>query len=140
MIGRTNALVRALVSSVNGMTGIVTLNSNIAYDPSETYDEGTIGSELQNLATSAITEEQIDALYVYIEPTPELTMSVEPNRGMRSIPLGEIEEPEEEIPEETKEEPVEETVETPVEVPTEENTEETTEEPAETNEQEDEAK
>ena len=42
MVGRTNALIGALVSSVNGMTGAVILNANIAYDPSIEYDENTI--------------------------------------------------------------------------------------------------
>ena len=138
MIGRTNALVRALVSSVNGMTGIVTLNSNIAYDPSETYESGTIGAELQNLATDAITTEQINALYVYIEPTPEL-LSVEPTRGLRSIPVDDMEE-NEEPSEETQDEPVEEIVEETTTEPEEEPVEETTEEPAENNEQEEDTK
>ena len=56
MIGRTNALVRALVSSVNGMTGTVVLNANIAYDESETYQAGTIGAALND----RITDEMID--------------------------------------------------------------------------------
>lgn len=59
MVGRTNALVRALVSSVNGMTGVVTLNANIAFNTEETYQSGTIGAELQNV----ITNEKIDALF-----------------------------------------------------------------------------
>ena len=47
MVGRTNALIGALVSSVNGMTGAVILNANIAYDPSIEYDENTIGDTLK---------------------------------------------------------------------------------------------
>lgn len=73
MIGRTNALVRALVSSVNGMTGVVVLNANIAYDPEEEYESGTIGEELQNIANDKITDEEIDEMYgEIIPPTPEL--------------------------------------------------------------------
>lgn len=67
MIGRTNALVRALVSSVNGMTGVVVLDANIAYDPEEDYEDGTIGKELQNF----ITTNQIDSLYAEVNPEPE---------------------------------------------------------------------
>ena len=47
MVGRTNALIGALVSSVNGMTGAVILNANIAYDPSVDYEENTIGDALK---------------------------------------------------------------------------------------------
>lgn len=47
MVGRTNALIGALVSSVNGMTGAVILNANIAYDPTIEYDENTIGDTLK---------------------------------------------------------------------------------------------
>lgn len=67
MIGRTNALVRALVSSVNGMSGVVILNANIIYDPSETYDPDTIGAELKNF----ITNESIDSLYGEVIPPSE---------------------------------------------------------------------
>ncbi len=59
MLGRTNAQVRPLVSSVNGMTGIVVLNANIAYDDEETYEQGTIGAKLQDTITNA----QIDAMF-----------------------------------------------------------------------------
>ena len=47
MVGRTNALIGALVSSVNGMTGAVILNANIAYDPSIDYEDNTIGDALK---------------------------------------------------------------------------------------------
>ena len=59
MLGRTNAQVRPLVSSVNGMTGIVVLNANIAYDDEETYEQDTIGAKLQDTITNA----QIDAMF-----------------------------------------------------------------------------
>lgn len=95
MVGRTNALVRALVSSVNGMSGVVVLNANIAYDDETTYESGTIGAELQN----HITSETIDSLYGEIIPPPDPEPEPEP-------------EPEESSDEETPaEEPVEETVE-----------------------------
>lgn len=47
MVGRTNALIGSMVSSVNGMTGAVILNANIIYDPQAEYDDGTIGAVLQ---------------------------------------------------------------------------------------------
>lgn len=67
MIGRTNALVRALVSSVNGMSGVVELNANIVYDPTEEYEEGTIGEALQDF----ITETAIDTLFPE-DPDPDV--------------------------------------------------------------------
>lgn len=63
MLGRTNALVRPLVSSVNGMTGTVILNANIQFNTSETYEENTIGEYLKDVITDVITEEQIENLF-----------------------------------------------------------------------------
>ena len=59
MLGRTNAQVRPLVSSVNGMSGVVVLNANIAYSDETTYDANTIGAKLQD----TITNQQIDSLF-----------------------------------------------------------------------------
>ena len=66
MIGRTNALVRALVSSVNGMTGVVVLDSNIAFDPEEEYENGTLGKALQ----TSISDDYIENMYGEVIPPP----------------------------------------------------------------------
>lgn len=133
MIGRTNALVRALVSSVNGMSGVVVLNANIAYDPTEPYEANTIGKELQDMAQDTITDEQIDAMYgEIIPPGPELGNE---SVGLMSFVMPQtLDNSSEEEPEatgdeeETAEEPTEETAEEPEETVPEEATEETNEE------------
>lgn len=62
MVGRTNALVHSMVSSVNGMTGIVVVTPNeINFDPTETYSSGTVGAKLATI--TPITTAQIDTLY-----------------------------------------------------------------------------
>lgn len=132
MIGRTNALVRALVSSVNGMSGVVVLNANIAYDPTETYEANTIGKELQDMAQDIITDEQIDAMYgQIIPPGPELgneSMSLM-SFAMPQTLDDSSEEPEDAgEEEETAEEPTEETDEESAETIPEETTEENNEE------------
>lgn len=66
MIGRTNALVRALVSSVNGMSGVVVLNANIEFDAEEEYEYGTLGKALQ----SGIADSEISNLYGEVIPPP----------------------------------------------------------------------
>ena len=115
MIGRTNALVRALVSSVNGMSGVVVLNANIAYDPAETYEDNTIGKELQDMVQDTITDEQIDAMYgEIIQQTLDDSSEEEPEAAGDE--------------EETAEEPTEETAEEPEETVPEEATEGTNEE------------
>lgn len=133
MIGRTNALVRALVSSVNGMSGVVVLNANIAYDPAETYEANTIGKELQDMAQDTITDEQIDAMYgEIIPPGPELgneSMNLMSFAMPQTLDDSSEEEPEATgDEEETAEEPTEETAEEPAETVPEEATEETNEE------------
>lgn len=122
MIGRTNALVRALVSSVNGMTGTVVLNANIAYDESETYQAGTIGAALND----RITDEMIDELFQ--EDPPEMSTN-QLSSGMRSMPTLEVPEEDAEETEEVTEEITSETVE--------ETTEPTVEAVNESTEQED---
>ena len=62
MVGRTNALVHSMVSSVNGQTGVVVLTSNdINFDPTEAYAAGTVGAKLATV--TPITTAQIDTLY-----------------------------------------------------------------------------
>ncbi len=124
MIGRTNALVRALVSSVNGMSGVVVLNANIAYDPAETYEDNTIGKELQDMAQDTITDEQIDAMYgEIIQPGPELGNE---SMSLMSFAMPQTLDDSSEEPEDAGEE--EETAEEPAETIPEETTEETNEE------------
>ena len=136
MIGRTNALVRALVSSVNGMTGVVVLDANIAYDPEETYQSNTIGAELQAMAADSITTEQIDDMYGEYIPPDAVLGSESPSLMSLNMPrtlnLSSIDEPEitgdeEETNEETTEESTDETTEEPVEEIPEEVIEETNE-------------
>ena len=52
MLGSTNAFLYPMVSSVNGKSGIVVLSPNdIEYDPSQTYEAGTVGAEIESLAS-----------------------------------------------------------------------------------------
>jgi len=63
MVGRTNAMLQPLVSSVNGMTGTVVITPNdISFDPSGTYNAGTVGKYLKD-ASTIITHADIDSLY-----------------------------------------------------------------------------
>ena len=93
MIGRTNALVRALVSSVNGMTGVVTLNANIAFDTEETYESGTLGAALNG--ELAIPTEDIDSLYGETAEEDSQPQEETPEEETEEEPVGEPEEPSE---------------------------------------------
>lgn len=93
MIGRTNALVRALVSSVNGMTGVVTLNANIAFDTEETYESGTLGAALNG--ELAIPTADIDSLYGETAEEDSQPQEETPEEETEEEPVGEPEEPSE---------------------------------------------
>lgn len=57
MIGRTNALLRPLVSSVNGLTGIVEINAgNVPYDRTEEYNRGTVGHGIKKFLIVSETQ------------------------------------------------------------------------------------
>ena len=63
MVGRTNALVHPLVSSVNGMSGVVVLTpGDISYDGTAAYSAGSLGEAVHD-ASQVITTAQIDSLY-----------------------------------------------------------------------------
>lgn len=94
MVGRTNALVRALVSSVNGMTGVVTLNANIAFDTEETYESGTLGAALNG--ELAIPTADIDSLYGETAEEESQPQEETPEEETEEAPVEEpVEEPEE---------------------------------------------
>lgn len=93
MIGRTNALVRALVSSVNGMSGVVTLNANIAFDTEETYESGTLGAALNG--ELAIPTADIDSLYGETAEEDSQPQEETPEEETEEEPVGEPEEPSE---------------------------------------------
>lgn len=109
MVGRTNAILHSLVSSVNGMTGAVTLDANINFNSSETYENNTVGKALQ----APITSEAIDAFYggnQLLGLTMLLNSGVENNGLLGSSSEGDNSEEEnnEELSENPEEEPVEE--------------------------------
>ena len=93
MVGRTNALVRALVSSVNGMTGVVTLNANIAFDTEETYESGTLGAALNG--ELAIPTADIDSLYGETAEEESQPQEETPEEAPVEEPVEEPEEPSE---------------------------------------------
>ena len=93
MVGRTNALVRALVSSVNEMTGVVTLNANIAFDTEETYESGTLGAALNG--ELAIPTADIDSLYGETAEEESEPQEETPEEEHEEEPVGEPEEPSE---------------------------------------------
>lgn len=93
MVGRTNALVRALVSSVNGMTGVVTLNANIAFDTEETYESGTLGAALNG--ELAIPTADIDSLYGETAEEESQPQEETPEEESEEEPVVEPEEPSE---------------------------------------------
>ena len=117
MVGRTNALLQPLVSSVNGISGVVVLTpGDIGYDSSAAYPAGSLGEAVVE-ANTAITTAQIDSMYTVPDVvttlnTPGraavLNANLNPESGegenTRLLSVEEnTEEPEEE-PEETHEE------------------------------------
>ena len=91
MVGRTNALLHSMVSSVNGKTGIVVLDPNdIAFDPNETYSDGTVGAKLQPITTA-----QIDSLYGVTGGSRSVVVTEEPTEDITD-PIGNESEPSEE--------------------------------------------
>ena len=104
MVGRTNALVHPLVSSVNGMSGVVVLTpGDIGYDGTAAYGSGTLGEAVQ-AANDVITSEMIQSMYTVPQAVQMLNtpprMSVLEQNGV--LNNGEEEQPEEQ--EETVEE------------------------------------